>query len=96
MTRPYLGIITSRGLESLVAETQHAMPFLLRRAYRRQPYKAICFWAVLFPLTAAHIHDLIASGQFLQALILLNVEAQDLGTIPPGYGDQQLQQTIAS
>ena len=30
MNNSYLGIITSRGLETLVVETEHAAPFLLR------------------------------------------------------------------
>ena len=94
MGQAYLGIITSRGLESLVAETEHAMPFLQRRAYRRYPHEGICCWAVIKPSKVGRICALISAQQFLHALIALNVEAQELGTIPPDYDDIDLPQII--
>lgn len=47
MTNSYLGIVTARGLETLVVETEHAAPFLLRRVARRPFGEALALWAVL-------------------------------------------------
>ena len=83
MAQSYLSLVSSRGLESLVPETEHALPFLLRRAYRRCPHEAICCWAVVPARAVYRVRALIATGRHLQALIALNVEAHELGTIPP-------------
>ena len=93
MAQAYLALVSLRGLESLVPETEHALPFLLRRAYRRFPYEAICCWAVVPAPAVNRVHALIATGRYLQALIALNVEAQELGTIPPDDTDLQIVQT---
>lgn len=55
MARSYVGIISPRGLESLLPETEHAVPFLVRRAYGRRSGEAVCYWAVMPDSTARQV-----------------------------------------
>lgn len=88
MARCYLGIITPRGLETLVPETEHATPFLLRRAYRRRPTLAVCCWAVLAEPAAVQVRQQLELQQFRDALVTLNDEAVYMGTLlPPAAED---------
>lgn len=79
MAQSYLGIITRRGLESLIPETEHAAPFLLRRIRRCRD--TLCCWAVLADATAAELDVLVNLGCYLEALQKLNCEASDLGRL---------------
>lgn len=83
MSNSYLGIITPRGLETLVIETEHASLFLLRRVARRPFGEAIAFWAVLDDRTARDVTRQIGGRQFEDALRQLNARALHLGTLPP-------------
>ncbi len=85
MAHAYLGILSARGLELLVPETEHALAFLLRRAYRRRPHKLACCWAVMPEDAASGIHMLISAGLYEQAFLALNAESLEIGTIPPDY-----------
>ena len=83
MARSYLGIVTRRGLESLVPETEHAVPFLLRRAGRWRPTPAFCCWAVLPEIAFFKTQYQLDCGHFRDALLTLNAEALHLGTLLP-------------
>jgi hypothetical protein len=83
VTNSYLGIITPRGLETLVIEAEHAALFLLRRVARRPFGEAIAFWAVLDDRTARDVARQINGRHFEEALGHLNARALHFGTIPP-------------
>ena len=83
MTNSYLGIITPRGLEMLVLETEHAAPFVLRRVTRQPLGEAIGCWAVLDERTARDLTRRIAGRRFEEALGQLHSQALHLGTLLP-------------
>ena len=83
MTNSYLGIVTPRGLETLVLETEHAAPFVLRRVARQPLGKAVAYWAVLDERTARDLTRRIAARQFEEAIRQLHSQALHLGTILP-------------
>ena len=83
MVSCYVGIISRRGLESLWPETEHAVLFLLRRAYRRQPTEAVCYWAVMQDTAARHVQRQIHWQCHREALFTLRTVAADFGTILP-------------
>jgi len=86
----YLGIVTPRGLETLVVETEHAAVFLFRRAARQAHGKALCFWAVLDDKTAACVMRQIDGRRFQDALCYLNAKAVHLGTLLPPLTEDEL------
>ncbi len=89
MTNSYLGIISSRGLQTLVLETEHAALFLFRRLARRQFREATAFWAVLDEKAASNVAGHVRRGQFDEALRQLNTRALDWGTLlPPPEEDE--------
>jgi hypothetical protein len=90
MTRTYLGIVTRRGLETLVPETEHAEKFLLRRVGRESHREPICCWAALSDQAARNVQVELHCGRYRQALVLLNAEAYFLGTILPDSDDADL------
>ena len=83
MVNSYVGIITSRGLESLYPETEHAVPFLARRAHRGGPTEAVCYWAVLQDSVAAEVERQLRGRHHEDALVTLRALAEHFGTIPP-------------
>ena len=83
MTNAYLGIITPRGLETLVLETEHAAPFVLRRVARKPVGEAVGCWAVLDERTARDLTRQIGGRRFEEALRQLNTQAIHLGTLLP-------------
>ena len=90
MTNSYLGIVTARGLETLVVETEHAAPFLLRRVSRRPFGEAIALWAVLDDRTARDLTQQITSGRFEVALRELDARALHLGTLLPPWQEDDV------
>ena len=88
MVNCYVGIISCKGLESLFPETEHAVPFLLRRAYRRQPTEALCYWAVMQDTAAREVQCRLERRRHEEALFTLRTLAADFGTIlPPSFED---------
>jgi hypothetical protein len=83
MADSYLGLITRRGLELLVRETEHAERFLQRRLQRGQWTGAIGCWAVLSDDAAERVRRLVLCAWYREALELLNAEALSLGTLLP-------------
>ena len=90
MVDSYLGIITCRGLELLVLETEHAERFLQRRVGRDQRQASICCWALLSEDAAWRVRLLVRLGLRLEALELLNAEALSLGTLLPEAAEGEL------
>ena len=89
MNNSYLGIITPRGLETLVVETEHAAPFLLRRATKR-PDDAIVFWTVLDERTATNLTRHIECQRFEDAFDQLGVDAIHFGPLFPPLNEDSL------
>jgi hypothetical protein len=87
MDDSYLGIVTSRGLETFVLETEHAAAFLLRRARLHQASTSTCCWAVLDEDAAQAVSRWIKAQQFTEALKLLNLRAKHLGRMLPEITD---------
>ena len=83
MVKSYVGIISSRGLESLLPETEHAVPFLIRRAYRRRPTEAVCYWAVMQDTVAGEVKRQLEWKRYADALLTLRTLATYFGTISP-------------
>jgi hypothetical protein len=83
VTNSYLGIITRRGLEQLVLETEHAAPFVLRRVARKSVGEAVGCWAVLDERTARDVTRRVSDRRFEEALHQLNTQAIHLGTLLP-------------
>lgn len=90
VTNSYIGIVTPRGLEMLVVETEHAAQFLLRRAERRADGGAVCCWAVLDEKTARYVFRQIDGRRFRDALCRLNSQAVHLGTLLPPLPDEDV------
>lgn len=90
MADSYLGIITRKGLELLVWETEHAERFLQRRVRRDQRLASLCCWALLSEEAAWRVRLLVRLGLHREALKLLNAEALSLGTLWPEAADDEL------
>ena len=90
MTNSYLGIITPRGLETLVLETEHAAMFLFRRLARHRVGEATAFWTVLDEKAATDIARHIRQGQCSEAFRQLNRHARDLGTLLPPLQEDEV------
>lgn len=82
MTQSYLGVVSRRGLEQLVEETEHAAIFLNRRCYRRRTDLALC-WATLDTQDAETIHCLLRLRLHTSALWRLDADAIQRGYLPP-------------
>ena len=88
MVNSYVGIISRRGLESLLPETEHAVPFLVRRAYRRRPTEAVCYWAVMQDTAARKVKRQLQWKRYEDALLTLRTQAAHFGTISPPCVDE--------
>jgi len=95
MTNSYLCIITPRGLETLVLETEHAARFLYRRVERYPGGEAIACWAVLDDRTARDVTHHVGFRRFQEALDQFSTRAVHLGTILPPMVDDDLLQTAS-
>lgn len=84
MARSYLGVVTRRGLERLVEETEHAARFLQRRAGDPRSPAAALLWAAIEPQDAEAIAVLAKVGLFRDALWRLSRDALHGGAFAPG------------
>ncbi len=88
MGKSYIGIITPRGLVSLVPETDGAASFMIRRTYGEQLRKEACCWAVMPDTVANIVQEKLSRQRFQDALVTVSAEATCCGTIlPPAYDD---------
>jgi hypothetical protein len=83
MTDSYLAIVSSRGLERLVIETEHAAVFLFRQAARQSPGEAVVCWAVLDTKTARDITHHIKCRNHDEAFRQFSTRAYHLGALTP-------------
>jgi len=83
MNDSYVGVISQRGLESLIPERGHVTEFLTRRIYRTRGGNAVCYWAVLSENQANQVCRQLSCGRNADALSALQSLAIDLGTILP-------------
>lgn len=90
MIDAYVGMISRRGLECFVPETEHAALFLLRRAMRSSAAPTVCCWAVLRREDAARIQQLLRNRNSADALAMLHNTARSLGTLLPPADDHDL------
>ena len=84
MNRPYIGIVTRAGLESLRPEFEQTARSSARRAYQSRPLKAGCWWAALSDVTAAEVLRHISLGDRYGALRAIDRSDAFLGPILPG------------
>ena len=83
MLDAYLGIASPAGLHSLVADHAHTRLFLSRRL-RRLHSRPVCgLWIVLPRDVAGEVLELLAIGERIEALKVLEQNARDLGTLIP-------------
>ena len=88
MAKCYVGTISGRGLESFVQETDNAVTFLARRAYRRKPPRAVCYWVVVEEDVARQVWQQMQVQRRDQAYLTLRAQAKEFGTIlPPDFED---------
>ena len=87
MVNSFVGIISSRGLELLLPETEHALSFLVRRAYRRRPTEGVCYWAIMQDSAAAEVRRQLQQHRHEDAMFALGALAEYFGTIPPPTDD---------
>jgi hypothetical protein len=80
MRTAYLGIADRAGLRTLVIETSHASRFLVARASRMN---AVCFWVVIDDAFAASVRMELDCGERRNAMTLLQLLLDDIGTIIP-------------
>lgn len=90
MARSYLGIITRKGLESLVPETEGAEELLRHQAEIERHRAFVCCWAVLQQEVARDLQLQLRAERYREALVQLNIEAQSLGTLLPATDPHDL------
>lgn len=83
MMRAYLGIVSSRGLEWLLPESDYVLRFLAGRAYAHRPPRGVCCWAAMHTPAATQIQGELEDGNADTALRLLQASAEFLGPILP-------------
>ena len=79
----YVGIVSRRGLVGLFTENDHVVRFLDRRLYRRHPYIAIGFWAVMQDEAAELVKAQLEMGENREALRTLQSHSLHFGSILP-------------
>ena len=82
MRRSYLGIISKRGLESLLPECERARSMLAGVVRGRQS-RAACCWVVMQDQDAQRIMYCVGQGYMSAALTALQIRATDGGLMAP-------------
>ena len=90
MTDSYLAIITTRGLERLVVETEHAALFLFRQTARRPSGEALVCWGVFDEKAARDIARQIACRHYDDAFHQFTSKAYHLGTLLPSSHENEI------
>lgn len=83
MLNAYLGIVSPAGLEMLVPEHEHTLPFLMRRLGRRSCRRECGVWFVLPQETAEEVQWLLEAGESCEALRWSQLGARDFGVLVP-------------
>jgi hypothetical protein len=79
----YVGIVSSRGLECFVPESERFTRSLVQRAYCQQPIRSVCYWAIVPQSQAGAVARSLGAGRPIEALGLLEAGACSLGQILP-------------
>jgi hypothetical protein len=90
MTDSYLAIVSTRGLERLVIETEHAAVFLFRQAARQSSGEALVCWAVLNVKTARDISHQINCRNYEEAFRQFTSKAYHHGMLLPSSIENEI------
>ena len=82
MLRSYVAMASSRGLLTLLPETEAIVQALTERAYRRRDSN-LCLWVVMAAEDAARVAAEMEAGNLRSALVTLEREARQIGSILP-------------
>ncbi len=74
---------SSRGLLTLQPESEVIVRDMVERAYRRHHESRVCLWVVMAADAAARVTAEMEAGDLRSALVTLNREARQLGSILP-------------
>jgi hypothetical protein len=74
---------SSQGLLTLLPESEAIVRDLVDRAYRRRRDSRLCLWVVMAAEDAARVTAEMEAGELRSALVTLDREAQQLGSILP-------------
>ena len=74
---------SSRGLLTLQPESEAVVRDLVDRAYRRRHESSVCLWVVMAAEDAARVAAEMEAGELRSALVTLDREARQLGSILP-------------
>jgi hypothetical protein len=83
MLKSYVAMASSRGLLTLLPESEAIVRELVDRAYRRRRERRVCLWAVMAAEDAERVTAEMEAGELRSALLTLNREARQLGSILP-------------
>jgi hypothetical protein len=84
MLRSYVAVASPLGLLTLLPESEAAVRHLTDRAYhRRRPERGLCLWVVMAAEDAARVAAEMEAGELRSALVSLDREARQLGSILP-------------
>ena len=89
MLDSYLGIVSTAGLHELVADHAHTRRFLFRRIRRFRSRPACGFWIVLPREIARDVRELLAIGERIEALRLVENNAHDMGALIPDSAENE-------
>jgi hypothetical protein len=81
--KSYVAMASSQGLLTLLPESEAIVRDLVDRAYRRRRDSRLCLWVVMAAEDAAHVTAEIEAGELHSALVTLDREARQLGSILP-------------
>jgi hypothetical protein len=74
---------SSRGLLTLQPESEVVVRDLVDRAYRRRRESRVCLWVVMAAEDAARVAAEMEAGDLRSALVRLDRDARQLGSILP-------------
>ena len=74
---------SSRGLLTFQPESEAVVRDLVDRAYRRRRESRVCLWVVMAAEDAARVAAEMEAGELRSALVTLDREARQLGSILP-------------
>lgn len=83
MIRPYVGIVTSHGLETFFREEAHTARFLFARQKRLKCFQAACVWFLLEDDYLTVVMSLMEAGHADGAWAFLQDAAREYGTLLP-------------
>jgi hypothetical protein len=83
MLKSYVAMASARGLLTLLPESEAIVRELVDSAYRRRRESRVCLWAVMAAEDAERVTAEMEAGELRSALLTLNREARQLGSILP-------------